>query len=385
MSVLQIVCQNCGAKYKLPESFQGDKAKCKACGAVIDVAAQRAGGGSGGASSPKPAELKPAGAKPAAARPTRSASSGRAAGSSRGAAGSSRGAAETSGGAGSSRRSASASGGRAAGGRRGAAEATPKKKGNPALLIGGIVVVVAIVVAVLMSGGDEPKPTEQTQTAQGTGGSTESNTGTTPAAAQQTPAESTSTGAGAAPEAATPASEQPATEEATQTPEPKKPEPAKPAPAPAKTEVTTRADVFDPKTLDALEYPAEVDSETQATIAEALQDLADGGVAGIRAKGKLEEIGWPAIFGIINYLRTLDYFDSDASMTAYELNRLLEAMAVGINVGYRPPQIGEEQSLEDVDWNAKTVKAWIRLPTKYPTAEDFDRLRQNRQTRNQGR
>ena len=26
MSVLQIVCQNCGAKYKLPESFQADKA-----------------------------------------------------------------------------------------------------------------------------------------------------------------------------------------------------------------------------------------------------------------------------------------------------------------------------------------------------------------------
>ena len=383
MSVLQIVCQNCGAKYKLPESFQGDKAKCKACGAVIDVAAQR-GGGSGTASPSKPAELKPAGAKPAAARPSRTASSGRSTSSERSPS-SARGAAEKSAGAGSSRRSAGASGGRAAGGRRGAAEAAPKKKGNPALLIGGIVVVVAVVVAVLMSGGDDPKPAEQAQTAQGTTASTGSNAGTTPAAAQSTPAENTDTGGGTNPVATTPAAEKPATEEAAQTPEPKKPEPAKPAPSPAKTEITTRADVFDPKSLDALEYPAEVSSETQASISEALLDLADGGVAGIRAKRRLEEIGWPAIFGIINYLRTLDYFDSDASMTAYELNRLLEAMAVGINVGYRPPQIGEEQSLEDVDWNAKTVKAWIRLPTKYPTAEDFDRLRQNRQTRNQGR
>ena len=42
----------------------------------------------------------------------------------------------------------------------------------------------------------------------------------------------------------------PVTEKKPTPPEPKKPEPAKPAPAPAKTEVTTRADVFDPKTLD---------------------------------------------------------------------------------------------------------------------------------------
>lgn len=379
MSVLQIVCQNCGAKYKLPESFQGDKAKCKACSAVIDVAAQRAGSG-GSAAAPKPAAVKPASSKPAAARPARAASAGRAAPASK-----SRSAGSA--GAGTSRRAAGAGAAKGArtSGRRGAAEADTKKKGNPALLIGGIVVVVAIVVGFLMSGGDDPKPTEQTQTAQGTpaaGGQAAAAgaTGATNEPSEATPAETTPAETTEPKEEATPAA-------AEQTPAEDKPapksEPAKPAPA--KTEVTTRADVYDPKTLDPLEYPAEVSAETQAEIAEALQDLADGGVAGIRAKGRLEEIGWPALFGIINHLRTIDYFDSDASMTAYELNRLLEAMAVGINVGYRPPQIGEEQSLEDVDWNAKTVKAWIRLPTKYPTPEDFDRLRQNRQTRNQGR
>lgn len=382
MSVLQIVCQNCGAKYKLPESFQGDKAKCKACSAVIDVAAQRAGSG-GSAAAPKPAAVKPASAKPAAARPARAASAGRAAPASK-----SRSAGSA--GAGASRRAAGAGAAKGArtSGRRGAAEADTKKKGNPALLIGGIVVVVAIVVGFLMSGGDDPKPTEQTQTAQGAQNPGENQAEPSSTAAQSTPAEATPAEATPA-EATAPAagaSEEPtpaATEETTpEKPEPK-PEPAKPAAG--KTELTSRADVYDPKTLDALEYPAEVSAETQAEIAEALQDLADGGVAGIRAKGRLEEIGWPALFGIINHLRTIDYFDSDASMTAYELNRLLEAMAVGINVGYRPPQIGEEQSLEDVDWNAKTVKAWIRLPTKYPTPEDFARLRQNRQTRNQGR
>ncbi len=381
MSVLQIVCQNCGAKYKLPESFQGDKAKCKACGAVIDVAAQRGGGTPAAPSKPasaKPAAVKPASAKPAAARPARAAAGSRS-GSSKAATGAASG--------GTSRRAAGATGsarsGRAAGGRRGAADAEPKKKGNPALLIGWVIVVVAIVVGILMSGGDDPKPNE-TQTAQGaeTAKAAEGNGGGNAAkAAENTPPENTSaTEPTPAVESTTP----PADETPKEVPAPK-PEPAKSTPAPAKTEITTRADVYDPKTLDPLEYPAEVDAALQSEIGELLQDMADGGVSGIRAKGRLEEIGWPALFGIINHLRTIDYFDSSESMSAYELNRLLEAMAVGINVGYRPPQIGEEQSLEDVDWNAKTVKAWIRLPTKYPTPEDFDRLRQNRQTRNQGR
>jgi hypothetical protein len=380
MSVLQIVCQNCGAKYKLPESFQGDKAKCKACSAVIDVAAQRASGGVS-AAAPKPAAVKPAGAKPAAARPARAASAARSAPAAKGKT-------AASAGTGASRRGAGAGTARGAraGGRRGAAEAEPKKKGNPALLIGGVVVVVAVIVGFLMSGGDAPNEPQDTQTAQ----ANQNAQGNTQAAGQSTGAnanESSSQPSEAAPAEATPVANEEPKEEAT--PATTEPTPAEekaaPKAAPAKTELTSRGDVYDPKTLDPLEYPAEVDAALQSEIAELLQDLADGGVSGIRAKGRLEEIGWPALFGIINYLRTIDYFDSDASMTAYELNRLLEAMAVGINVGYRPPQIGEEQPLEDVDWNAKTVKAWIRLPTKYPTPEDFARLRQNRQSRSQGR
>ncbi|MCA8973105.1 MAG: TIGR00266 family protein, partial [Planctomycetes bacterium] len=41
MSTIQITCDNCGAKYKLPESFSSPKAKCQKCGSVIDVASQR--------------------------------------------------------------------------------------------------------------------------------------------------------------------------------------------------------------------------------------------------------------------------------------------------------------------------------------------------------
>ena len=45
MALLPVQCQNCGAKYKIPETFQSDSAKCKACGSVIDVKAARDGAG----------------------------------------------------------------------------------------------------------------------------------------------------------------------------------------------------------------------------------------------------------------------------------------------------------------------------------------------------
>ena len=55
MTALQIHCDNCGAKYRLPENFTGTQSKCQKCGSVIDVAKQRASADS------------PAGAMPAAA------------------------------------------------------------------------------------------------------------------------------------------------------------------------------------------------------------------------------------------------------------------------------------------------------------------------------
>src|SRR5262245_7018285 len=55
MTAIQITCDNCGAKYRLPENFTGSQSKCQKCGSVIDVARQRANADS------------PAGATPAAA------------------------------------------------------------------------------------------------------------------------------------------------------------------------------------------------------------------------------------------------------------------------------------------------------------------------------
>ena|SRR5204863_3929321 len=63
MTAIPIVCDNCGAKYKLPETFSGPQAKCQKCGSAIDVARQR-----GGAADAVPAAARPAGARPAVDR-----------------------------------------------------------------------------------------------------------------------------------------------------------------------------------------------------------------------------------------------------------------------------------------------------------------------------
>ena len=62
-ALIQIVCDNCGAKYKLPETFTGSQSKCQKCGSVIAVDAQRQQSGAASAAA-RPA----AGAKPAVAR-----------------------------------------------------------------------------------------------------------------------------------------------------------------------------------------------------------------------------------------------------------------------------------------------------------------------------
>ena len=58
MPLTQITCANCGAQYRLPESFSAATAKCKKCGATIDVAAQRDGGAKEPEAKPKPAKAE---------------------------------------------------------------------------------------------------------------------------------------------------------------------------------------------------------------------------------------------------------------------------------------------------------------------------------------
>ncbi|MFO1052266.1 MAG: hypothetical protein U1F36_08635 [Planctomycetota bacterium] len=365
MSVLQIVCQNCGAKYKLPESFQADKAKCKECGTAIDVAAQRKSGAAAPAAVAAPTKTAPATAKarPAEARPAapaetrtrRSESTGTSTRPSRG----ERGRKEDGGAEGGSHRR----------GKHGDAE---KKKGpSPALIGGGLVVVAAIVIGLIFmlkgSGEDTTKQDTASNNAAAKpadakpGASNDKVSGTpTDAAADQKPAE------------AKPADTKPA--------DPKSPEskPADPKPAAPKTEpktgpkITSIEQVFDPKTLEELAYPEEITKEVRDEINSLVPDI-DGSatISARKAKTRLEELGYPSLFGLANQLRTFDYKTREGTMNAYELNRLMEVIAKGTNASFKPPQ-EEELSYDQMDWNAKTVKTWQTFLHQLNTKEKYE-------------
>jgi len=127
--LLPIVCDNCGAKYKLPESFTGSQSKCQKCGSVIAVDAQRQ------QTSIASAAARPAtGARPAVARAPEAPRS-----------------AERT--AGKTARSEE-SGPRSSAGRdrpgRGRRDAPAKKKSSLPLILGGIALLAIVAVVVWM-------------------------------------------------------------------------------------------------------------------------------------------------------------------------------------------------------------------------------------------
>jgi cobalamin biosynthesis Mg chelatase CobN len=135
MTAIPITCDNCGAKYRLPENFTGSTSKCQKCGSVIDVAKQRASATSPEGAMPA-AAARPASAarlavdrsreapKPVERRPTRTEPAPRAAST-----------------AGEGDRSRS---------RRGRGERQAKKSGAMQFVIGGVGLLAIIVVVVLV-------------------------------------------------------------------------------------------------------------------------------------------------------------------------------------------------------------------------------------------
>lgn len=376
MSVTQIVCANCGAKYKLPESFRGDRAKCKKCGQLIDVAAQRAQ-----AAAP-PARERPSGDRE---RPT-----GRRA---------------TGAGAGRARRQDSKTR-RSEGGRRGRQRT---KDSSTVLLVGsavGVLAVVVVVLILLLNGGSGEEPPQKT--AQNTTLPTPSNTtakegkvaaenaaarkpaaaaaGAAKSAEAQTlpPAAGDSRGAAGGVETAkAPEAEAPKAETAKGTKKKK----GRSKKKVSKKKLMSRADVFDPKKeLQPLEWPDIYDQAHRERVARLIEQVRGGGLSGARAKRELEKLGHGALVGIINALREVDYLDPEQTMFAYELNRLLQSICVEIiNTRFRPQELDAEISLEDADWNAKTVKAWQRLWQRYADPEDFKRLIEKLRRRHVGK
>jgi len=137
MTAMPITCDNCGAKYRLPENFTGTQSKCQKCGSVIDVEKQRANAGSPAGSMPA-AAARPASAarlavdrskeapKPVERRSTRTEPSPKAA--------------------------ASAGEGDRSRARRGRGERPAKKSAMP-FVIGGVVLAIIVVVVLVKSAG----------------------------------------------------------------------------------------------------------------------------------------------------------------------------------------------------------------------------------------
>ena len=404
MSVLAIACDNCGAKYRLPESFSGDKATCQKCGSVIDVAAQRKA-----AAAPAPAAAAPKEApmpkKAAPARTSRAEAKAEAAPAAR----SRRATAEPKTDAKPNR------------GRKEAGEREPKKN-NTMLLAGGGIAALAIVavIVVLASGGkDKAKATETAQAAVAAPKNAEAaSAGSAPSAAEAAadktvPAAATPEAKPAAAEAAA-KKEAPAVVEAAPaqdkkpTPEAPKDKPAEakePAPSEAKpadakpaeskpansgepkerweaNKTTRLEDVYKPAELGDVKWPDECEQAQKDEISSLIDDVCNGGKPGVAAKPKLEKIGYFAIFGLVDRLRKLDYASGDDQMTAWELNKLIEAIAAGMNAGFVAVEVGGDLDPRKADHNARTNVAWARLLTKFSSKADFDTWRKERASKN---
>lgn len=375
MAATQIICTNCGAKYRIPETFKGNRAKCKACGTVIDVAAQRDAETSAGpevaaaAASAKPAAARPARAKPADPRPRHSRrSAGSKTDENKTARSSSRG----------SRSPRSRAGSASSGGRRGRASAA-KNSGNKGMLIGGglLVVALAVIGVIYMMGGDEG-PTAKEQAAMKIAAADEQARldAADKAAADQAAAEQIEADAAAVTEAAeAQAIEASANKDQTAA-----------APTPAKRKkgepITDASQVFDPKSaVEPVPWPADMSNDEIDAVSEMIEDFKGGGRAGIDAKKLLQELGHKALPGIVNALRELDYLDSFEVMTAWEFNKFMEQLTDGTNVGFRPSDLGEPVPLDKADWNARIVVVWRKFALRFNNAEEWEKLMQRNKKR----
>jgi DNA-directed RNA polymerase subunit RPC12/RpoP len=362
MTVYQIACDNCGAKYKLPETFQGKQAKCQKCGSVIEVQKQReAASAAAAAPAAKPAAAarpavdrsKPAAAeagKPAAARPARA-----------------------------GKADDGADGGKKARGER------ETKKANTMPITLAAVGLLAVAGAAFFLVGGKDKPAETPKPAE-------------PAKQEQAKAEAPKAEAPKpeAPKAEAPKGDAPKAEAPAATPptgEPAKAEPPAAAATPAVPEDPTRpkkpwermrnapasiAEVADPKSYGDVPWPPGIDDAAKGKLRELAAEAAGDGIRSTRAKNELQKAGWPAIFALVEQLQKLDYKQAEPSMVGFDLNKLLETITGGVNLRYEPVDAGESIPAAKAEWNTRTVKGWIEFAGRSVDQEAYDKARAER-------
>ncbi len=381
MAHLPVQCQNCGARYKIPETFKSDSAKCKGCGTMIDVKAARAAGGdSEGEVTPasKPAPRTTGGTR----KPRQAAGA-----SSRRRGGGEDGEETVKATASTSMRRSKRRGRRGEdgddngedeeGGRR-----YEKKKDNTPMITGIAIVAMVIVAAVFLLTFDWDAATETTdkndkndKTAEaakeGDKGKTDEGADTDPDADKKTEeadakkaAEDKKAKDAAAKKKKDDAAKQKALEAA------------------AKKEIKDADDVFKPLSiLEKLDRPASVTEEEEKEIKSLLDDLRTGsGLAAIRAPGKLEAMGWKILPLVANRLLELDYSAMQDSEYSYLLTNRVILPLTRWEFGFRQAKQTDSFELKDGHENALRVKnvhihariywnsdeAWGKYKAKYP-------------------
>ncbi len=345
MAHLPIQCQNCGAKYKIPETFPGDFAKCKACGTKIDVKAARDGQSTetetssrtstkrstGGSRKPRQAaETKSSG------RPTRDEDKATARTGRRGAAARKR-----------------SDGDEEEGDRRG----YEKKKDNSTVLLFGSLGVLAIVAIILVMVWSGEEGATKTTTAKKDAGSKNV------AAPKVAGADAKVTDTG--PEAEKAAADKAAADKAAAdkaAAEKKKKAAAKPK---ISSEVKVAADVFKPSSLDKLPNAEGTTEEDVTTINEQLDYLKEGGgLSFIRAPKKLQDIGAKMIPLAVNRMMTLDYSKAEDNQYAFAISHAIYGLTE-FELAFDPARIVDEFKLTQGHDNAKKVKDLHLLTRKY--------------------
>ena len=362
-----VACANCGARYRIPETFKASKSRCKGCGASIEIESSIVTD----AAAPSPARKPQA---PAPRSSARSRSSAAAKGSARRSAASrldKRGRAkadrdEEGESTSRSERSGRTSRTRSGGGRRGAGSRSSRGRGRrdeeedyeekskTPLVIGiGVGVVALGLAAFFLLGGDgdkKPDNTENNRVATGDGNARKGAGVTDPASNK----EATANTEGGALEGAGKKAE--GTSKEATAKKPKKKVAKKPKP---KRIAGQRTTPYNPmEKVEELAWPEDVEEDERKEILDLVTiAFEDDAYQGMKATRKLEGMGRKAFAAIVNQLRPIDYTNLEQHNAAFTLHKCLEKITMGINGGYNNCE-GRTPIQEEAWYNASLVGAW---------------------------
>lgn len=404
-------CSSCAATYKLPASFEADRAKCKQCGGVVEIG--KAGDAEPASAAPPVPAKKPAGATASAPRPAkkregptmkekllarreaeeakaaatpkapiqsrpapRAAAKAKPAAANPAAKSAAKPAAKAAAGATGSRRSrpagSRARGGRAkggedeeeGGGRRG--RRAPQKKGMP---IGGVIALVVMVLA-LGGGGFYMFGMDKSAEAGDAGEATltdvtngvEDDAGSGTEAADTEVADATEGTEDAGDEGADAAETDGAEDGAEAT------EAA--AAKPPKKSASTDPDSIDLSLIADFGAIGGTSDSRFAELEELVAQMIDpmAGAAGNRARVKLVDAGKASMPVILNALKGLDLTDEDQFRSADVCQKTLEEICNGNNFGWKYPSQEPERFHA---YDKKAIRAWAQAWEKAETDDAF--------------